>query len=276
MRHPFVAATLIFATTTAMMLVPESGFAQSKQGQPAQGGQVPMPPGGFKPPPAAPIKPYQAVPVTLPAAFTDQSFAAFRKQLGDVAQHKDRAALAKLVVAQGFFWMQEKDVADKRKSGMANFASAIDLDAKDGSGWEQLSSYASEPTAEPLPDRQNVVCAPAEPNFDPKAFEALINATKTEPPEWGYPTADGLEVRQAAKANAPVIDKLGITLVRVLPDNGGPDANQPPPFLHIATPSGKAGFVATEALSSLGGDQICYTKDGGGWKITGYFGGASQ
>jgi hypothetical protein len=29
-------------------------------------------------------------------------------------------------------------------------------------------------------------------------------------------------------------------------------------------------------ISSLGGDQICYVKDSGGWKITGYFGGASQ
>lgn len=278
MRHPFVAATLIFAIATAMTLVPDSGFAQSKQGQPAQDqpGQVPLPGGGFKPPPPAPIKPYQTIAVTLPKEFTDQSFTAFRKQLGDIAQHKDRAALAKLVVAQGFFWMQEKDVADKKKPGIANFASAIDLDAKDGSGWELLSSFANEPTAEPLPDRQNVMCAPAEPTFDPKAFEALINATGTQPPEWGYATADGLEVRGAAKANAPVIDKLGVTLVRVLPDNGGPDANQPPPFLHIATPSGKAGFVRSEALSSLGGDQICYTKDGGGWKITGYFGGYSQ
>jgi hypothetical protein len=278
MRHLFVAATLVVATTMAMTLVPQNGFAQSKQGQPAQGqpGQVPLPPGGFKPPPPAPIKPYPAVAVTLPVAFTDQSFAAFRKQLGDIAQRKDRAALAKLVVAQGFFWMQEKDVADKRKPGMANFASAVDLDAKDGSGWELLSSYANEPTAEPLPDRQNVICAPAEANFDAKAFEALINATKTQPPEWGYPTADGLEVRDAAKANAPVIDKLSTTLVRVLPDSAGPDDNQPPPFLHIATPSGKAGFVPTEALSSLGGDQICYTKDGAGWKIAGYYGGASQ
>jgi hypothetical protein len=34
--------------------------------------------------------------------------------------------------------------------------------------------------------------------------------------------------------------------------------------------------VPTETLSSLGGDQMCYTKDGGAWKITGYFGGAAQ
>jgi hypothetical protein len=283
MRHTLMATTLILATASAMMLVPESGFAQSKQGQSPQGqpqqgqpGQVPLPQGGFKPPPAAPIKPYQPVAVTPPAKFSDQSFDAFRKQLGAIAEHKDRAALAKLVVAQGFFWMQEKDMADKRKPGMANFASAIDLDAKDGSGWESLSSYANDPTAEPLPDHQNVICAPAEPNLDSKAFEALIAATKTQPPEWGYPTKDGVEVRSAGKADAPVIDKLGLTLVRVLPDDAAPDNPNQQPFLHIATPSGKSGFVPMEAVASLGGDQICYIKDGGGWKIAGYYGGASQ
>jgi hypothetical protein len=31
-----------------------------------------------------------------------------------------------------------------------------------------------------------------------------------------------------------------------------------------------------EAVSSLGGDQLCYIKDGASWKIIGYFGGAAQ
>jgi hypothetical protein len=278
MRHPLMATTLILATAAAMTLVPNSGFAQSKQGQPPQGqsGQVPLPQGGFKPPPAAPIKPYQPLAVTPPATFNDPSFDAFRKQLAAIAEKKDRAAVAKLVVASGFFWMQEKDLADKKKPGMANFANAIDLDAKDGSGWETLSGYANEETAEPLPDHQGVICAPAEPSLDPKAFEALVAATKTEPPEWGYPTKDGVEVRSAGKPDAPVIEKLGMTLVRVLPDNGGPDNPNQSAFLHIATPSGKSGFVPMDAVASIGGDQICYMKDGGGWKISGYFGGASQ
>ncbi len=90
----------------------------------------------LKPPPPAPIKPYKPVAVTPPAPYNDPGFVAFRKQLADVAAKKDRAALAKLVVAQGFFWMQDKDLADKRKSGIDNLAKAIDLDAKDGSGWD--------------------------------------------------------------------------------------------------------------------------------------------
>ena len=270
MRHPVVAVALLLAT--AVMLAPETGLTQGKSQQ-----QVPLPPGGFKPPPMPAIKPYPAVAVTLPTPNTDPSFAAFRKQLAEVAQHKDRAALAKLIVAQSFFWMQDKDMADKHKPGIANLASAIDLDAKDSSGWEMLSAYASDPTGQQLPDHQNVICAPAEPIVDPKAFDELIKSTHTEPPEWGFPTTDGAEVRSAAKPDAPVIDKLGLTLVRVLPDNGPPpEGSNQQQFLHIATPSGKAGFIPFETMSSLGGDQMCYTKDASGWKIAGYFGGASQ
>jgi hypothetical protein len=270
MRQPLNAAIAILAAVTAMMVVPELGCAQG------QSQQVPLPPGGFKPPPVAPVKPYKALAVTPPSPYDDPSFADFRKHLADVAQHKDRAALAKLVVAQGFFWMQEKDLADKHKSAFANFASAIDLDAKDGSGWAVLTGYASDPTAAPLPEHPGVVCAPADPSIDEKAFEALIKATQTEPPDWGYPAREGAEVRSAPKPNAPVVEKLGLTLVRVLPDSAPPEDPSQPAFLHIATPSGKSGFVPVEAIAGLGGDEMCYVKDASGWKITGYFGGAAQ
>jgi hypothetical protein len=260
MRHPLIATTLIIA---AAVLAAQPGGAQ----------QLPQ----LKPPPAPPIRPYQPVAVTPPPELPDPTFADFRKQLAGVAEHKDKAALAKLVVAQGFFWMQDKDLADKHKPSIANLTTAIDLDAKDGSGWEMLGGYAHEPTAQPLPDRPNIVCAPAEPRFDVKAFEALMKATQTEAQDWGYPAKSGVEVRGAAKLDAPVIDKIGLILVHVLPDSPPPDsASQTPPLLHVALPSGKTGFVLIDALSSLGGDQMCYTKDSGSWKITGYFGGAAQ
>src|SRR5581483_11560196 len=67
----------------------------------------------------APPKPYKAVTVTLPAPNTDPSLDAFRKQLGDAAKRKDRAALAALVVPKGFFWQREDgDSADAKKSGI--------------------------------------------------------------------------------------------------------------------------------------------------------------
>src|SRR5215471_20719615 len=167
MRHPLIAATLILAAIP-FALASETGFAQgqSQQGLP-----------NFKPPPMAPVKPYPTVPVTLPKEFNDPSFVAFRKQLGEIAERKDKAALGKIVVGQGFFWMQDKDVADKKKTGLANLAIALDLDSKEGAGWQFLSGYANESTGEPLPDKSSVICSPAEPNLDIKAFEALINST---------------------------------------------------------------------------------------------------
>jgi len=267
MRLLFAALTLILAAT---ILGPDLTQAQG------QSEKLPLPPGGFKPPPPAPVKPYKPVAVTPAAPYPDASFATFRKQLGTIAEHKDRAALAKLVVAQGFFWMQDKDLADKHKSGIDNLAKAIELDAKDGSGWDVLAGFAAEPTAAPWPDRQGVICAPAGPDIDTKAFQALIESTQAEPPEWGYPTKDGLEVRSAAKPDAPVIEKLGMTLVRVLPDTAPPSDPNAPAFLRVATPSGKTGFVPGEAFAGLGSDELCYSKDAGGWKITGYFGGAGE
>jgi hypothetical protein len=264
MRRAVISAAVVFAAVFA--------------GHPAlaQQGQVPLPGGGFKPPPLPPIKPYQAVAVKPPAPFNDPTFVAFRKQLADVAAHKDRAALAKMVVAQNFFWLQDKNLADPHKPGIDNLAKAIDLGSQDDAGWQILTGLAAEPSASESPQQKGVFCAPADPNIDASAFETLGKETGTDPNDWGYPTQDGVEVYAAARPGSPVIDKLGLNLVHVLPDSG-PPANANDPFmLHVATPAGKAGYVDSQLLAPLGSDQICYTKDAGGWKITGYLGGASQ
>jgi len=265
MRRCLIASVLVLTAAATVVLAPERAAAQGQQPQ------LPL----LKPPPPAPIKPYTPVAAPPPQPFSDPSFQAFRKQLTDIASHKDRAALAKLVVAQDFFWIQDKDVANKSKTGIDNLAKAIDLDAKDGSGWDVLTGFANDPTAAELPDHKGVMCAPADPNIDPKAFEALANATHTDPSEWGYPLKDGVEVRSAAKPDAPVIEKLGPNLLRVLPDSTPPDNAGQPAFLHVATPSGKDGFIAMDAIAPLGGDEMCYSKDAGGWKIAGYFGGVA-
>lgn len=264
MRRPLIAAVALTVTSLAMLpLAATSGSAQ----------QIPLP--HLQPPPPAPIKPYKPVAVTPPAPLNDPSFVAFRKQVADAAAHKNRAALAKLVVPQNFFWVQDKDLADPHKSGIDNLAMAIDLDAKDGSGWDVLTGFANEPTAAESPQQKGVFCGPADPIIDPTAFEALGAATGTDPSEWGFPLKDGVEVHASGAANAPVIDKLGMNLVRVLPDSGQGDSDQAY-LLHVAAPSGKDGYVDAQAVSPLGGDQMCYSKDAGNWKIAGYFGGAQQ
>jgi hypothetical protein len=267
MRRQHFAAALSLATLMIVALAASPLFAQ-------QG--LSLPGGGLKPPPAPPIKPYQPVAVTPPAAYNDSSFVAFRKQLADVVAKKDRTALAPMIVAQNFFWVQDRDLADKRKAGIDNLAKAIDLDAKDGAGWDVLNGYANEPTAAELPERKGILCAPAQPTIDAKAFEALGQATGTDPSEWGYPTNGGVDVHAAAQSNSPVIEKLGMVLIRVLPDSTQPSNPDEPLLLHVATPSGKTGYVDAQQLSPLGGDEMCYAKDATGWKIAGYIGGVSQ
>jgi hypothetical protein len=213
--------------------------------------------------------------VKPPAPLNDPGFVALRKQIAEAAEKKDRAALAKLVVAQNFFWVQDKDLADPHKSGIDNLAKAVGLDAKDGSGWDTLAGYANEPTASESPQQKGVFCAPADPAIDPQKLEALGKATGTDPAEWGYANKDGVELHQTAKPDSSVVEKLGLYLVRVLPDTGqGPNPNDPL-FLHIAAPDGKTGYADAQLVSPLGSDQMCYAKDASGWKIAGYFGGAA-
>jgi hypothetical protein len=259
MRTSRLSLAAVAALIIAGALVPSPLLAQ----QPAPGQQqAPSPP-----------KPYKPVAVKLPEAVPDPTFVAFRKQLGDLAQKKDRAGLAKLVAQNFFLLAGEKDSADKKKPGIDNLAKAIELDGKDAQGWSVLAEYANEPTAEPDPDHKGVMCAPADPTFDENAAEALAQQTQTDPNEWGYPVKDGVEVRSAGKKDAPVSDKLGLYLVRVYPDDSPAAAVQGNDFVRVVLPSGKTGYVANDQLLPLGNEQLCYVKDAAGWKIAGYIGG---
>jgi hypothetical protein len=267
MRRSVTAAVVAALTlSSAVALAPTGAVAQGQQ-------QLQLLP--LKPPPPPPIKPYTPVAAKPPAPYDDASFQKFRGQLLDIATKKDRSALAKLVVAKGFFLVQDRDVADPKKPGIDNLAKAVNLDATDGSGWATIGGLFNDPTAAELPNQKGVVCTPADPTIDPKAFQALGDQTQTDPSEWGYAIKDGIEVHDSAQPNAPVVEKLGLILVHVLPDSA-PGAGDGPPVLHVATPSGKTGYILANELAPLGGDNICYAKDAGGWKITGYLGGVAQ
>jgi hypothetical protein len=249
-----LAAVLIAATPVPAQTPPQAAPAQQAAPQPA-----------------AP-KPYKATAVTPPAALEDPAFAAFRKQLGAAADKKDRKALAAMIAAN-FFWMGENgDKADKRKPGIDNLSKAIGLDNKDAEGWDILAAYAADPTAMPFPDRKDTVCAPADPSFDAKAFEELVKSTGTDPGEWAYPVQSNLEMRAGLQPNAAVVETLGMNFVRVLQDESG-GGNADNPMLRVVAPSGKVGYVPIDALSPIGNDQLCYSKDAGGWKISGFIGG---
>ena len=80
-------------------------------------------------------------------------------------------------------------------------------------------------------------------------------------------------MRAAAQPNAAVVEKLGMHFIRVMEDGTEPSGDNP--MIKVVAPSGKVGFVPADAISPLGNDAICYAKEGGGWKIAGFLGGAS-
>jgi hypothetical protein len=220
-----------------------------------------------------PLKPYRTVTVLAPAPLSDPAFDALRKQAGEAAQKKDRAALSQLVVAQGFFWQRDgRDRADKRKSGVDNLATALSLNTKGGAGWDILFSYTDDPTASPSPAFKGALCAPGEPAYNGAAFAELLKSTQSDVSEWGYTLSPATEVHDKPQASAPVIEKLAPMFVRIAPENASGSAA----YQRIITPSGKAGFVTIDAVAPLGNDQLCYVKDGGAWKIGGYIGGGES
>jgi hypothetical protein len=246
-----------------LALAPPAAIAQQPQ-QPQQQQQ----------PQLAPPKAYKPVPVKLPQPVADATFATFRQQLAGIAEKKDRAALAR-IIAQSFFWIPEgKDIAEKGKPPVDNLSKAIGLEGQDPPGWDLLAGFAGEPTAEPIndPGHAGVICSPAEPTLDDKAFEELVTSTQTDPAEWGYPTKDGIEARAQAQANSPVVEKLGLNLVRAYPDES-PAGAVNADMIRIVTPSGKLAFIPTDALLPLASDQVCYIKEGTTWKIAGVIGG---
>jgi len=263
------AAVTAFAIALALTTGAGQAAAQQKSPPPAAK-QAPQPP---QPPPPAPPKPYKTVAIKLPTPVSDPSFDAFRKDIAGVVQKKDRAALARMIVSKGFFWDRDDGKPAPKKSGIDILAQALNLGAKDGSGWESLAGFAAEPMAAPLPERASVFCAPGSPNFDERELEDLAKTTDTDPLEWAYPMRDVVEVRETPNGTAPVIEKLGMHFVRVLDDDTQSTANTAGEWLRVVAPSGKVGFVLADSLASLVGAQLCYTKEGNAWKIAGIVGG---
>jgi hypothetical protein len=162
-RISLVMAGALAIGSTCAPAQPRSGPAPSAPSGP--GGPL----GHAGQPLMAPPRPYKLIAVTLPQAYKDPSFEAFRKELGEIASHRDRAALENKVVDKGFFWMGEKgDKASKRKSGIDNLAAAIGLDSQGGEGWEILAAAANEATLEPSPDKKGDV-QPGRPGLRPQS-----------------------------------------------------------------------------------------------------------
>ncbi len=151
---------------------------------------------------------YAPVAVSIPKGSNDPSLTVFRAKVFELAQKRDKDALANLI-ARDFFW--ERDFGggyDKKSNPAANFAQALSLDAKNNAGWRLLMSFVEQGTA-PHATRRGVFCGPAEPKYDAKAFEKLLKATDSDVFEWSYPGYDAVIVRAKAAKDSAEIAKLG-------------------------------------------------------------------
>ena len=207
--------------------------------------------------------------ITLPKPISDPSFDVMRKQLAEVSERKDRAALGKFVVGLGFFWDRENgNGADKRKSGLEISRPRSASTTRRATAGTCSPPSPTTPPRRRRPSQGGHVLASG-PAFNNKELDELVDATDTDPSDWGYPVSPGVEVRSAGDPGAPVIDKLGLYFVRVMADT----ITASPSFIHIAMPSGKTGYVSIDAIAPMGNDQLCYVKEGAVWKIGGYIGG---
>ena len=217
----------------------------------------------------APTMPYKPVAIVPPKPMIDDSFEAMRKQLGEAAERKDRAAMARLVVRKDFSGTARTATpptsANPASTICRQRSASTTKTAPAGTFCRAMS------TIRPRRPRRarGRMCAPADPGFDGKAFDNLIKTTNTDATEWGYPLSPAIEAHASPQANAPVIEKLGLLFVRIMPER----PSDPPSFTRIATPAGKIGYVSIDSIAPIGNDQICYVKDGGAWKIGGYVGG---
>jgi hypothetical protein len=226
--------------------------------------------------PADAPAPYPAVALKLPEEHADGSFAAFRKELADVARTRIFAELARIVVTPGFFWERDFEGAfDPKRSAAENFAAAIGLERNNGAGWRSLAHYAAEAGADRMPSRPGVICAPPQPIFDAYDFSRLLESTQTARADWGYARAGSAEVRAAARERSAVVAKIGLHFVRILAvesKDGGPEAARTA-WARVATPAGKTGFVAPGTLAPAYPPRLCYAKDAvGRWRIAGFIG----
>jgi hypothetical protein len=248
-RARFTWISLVLTAVAALALAASPASAQAPRSGPAAQTVSARPLAQVAPP-----RPYKVIPVTLPQPSGDPSFAAFRKQILDIANRRDRGALTRLV-ADTFFWMGEQgDRADRKKSGIDNLAEAAELDAEDGSGWEALSHVISDPTIEGFRDRKGVMCSPAAPTLDQKTARRLAKDTGTQPDEWAYTTRP---------------DLAAVQLVRVMPEDA-PGVQST--FVRVVTPGGKVGYIPAEFVRTFPESQVCYIRNAGGWKIAGILG----
>ncbi|MBX3522228.1 MAG: hypothetical protein KF807_03355 [Xanthobacteraceae bacterium] len=221
---------------------------------------------------AEPPKEYPLVAAEIAKGPSDPSLEVFRATLGEIARKKDAEALRKLV-AGSFFW--ERDFGggfEKKKSAFINFATALSLNADDGSGWQLLAKFVAQVPG-PHEKKKGVFCGPPAPKYNEKEFEKLLKDTDTEVFDWGYPAHGNVIAREKGEAGSPEVAKLSAHFVYVDLAARGSDFDYKNGWSPVVTHDGKKAFVAPGELLTPLDPRLCFAKRDGKWRIAGYIGG---
>jgi hypothetical protein len=217
------------------------------------------------------VAPYTPIEIAVARPYEDQTLKVFRTEVAAAARRRSKELLKPLVDEREFFWLDQSEMdLGGGTFGVEALVAAFSLDPNDETAWKALEDLAENNTAEPLVGDPKTLCSPAGPQYDLAAFRKLLDATGTDKGDWVYTLLNNAVVRVSPELNAKTIDKLqDKRLVRAIFESlqlGGIEND----FTPILLPRGGVGFVRTYDITALGGDQLCFRKDGfGKWKIVG-------
>jgi hypothetical protein len=206
----------------------------------------------------------------------DPSFATFMQRLRILVAQSDLSSLSELM-GRNFFWEQDSHKEFERAvAPIKNFVRALHLNPSTRSrkgrnverSWRRLqamltiSSWASSTS-------RGGACGPAEPVYDRAELAAAQRRVK-DLGAWAYPVGT-VTVRQGTSPDSQPIGSVSNEMVQVLtfpiPAAGAPKISQ------IMLPNGRLGFVHGEnRFWPLNSDQLCFQKEKGEWRISGYIG----
>jgi hypothetical protein len=226
----------------------------------------------------AEMQPYTPVRITITdLGVRDPSFVAFRDRMREIIRARDRAVWRRYISPQLRFARDFGGIYDKRKTAVQNLERALHFDVVDengkidrSSGWKTLEELFSKPFGH-SEAAQRSLCAPARPRYDEKAFEQLLQATRTDAlGDWDAIGPD-VNVHVEPRHTSPVIERTGLIFIRTIFREADGRLEH---WRRVVTPSGKTGFIRLDSSASIFNAQLCVAKNNRGeWRIVYWVGG---